>query len=552
MKKMGNKVALLALVLVLCYGLAMAVSFVEDEDWRGESEGREDWRRERKGEVREDRRRERERKGREENRRREREGEGRKDWRREGEEEGEEDWRREREKREEWSTEARFLLKDSKRVVKTDAGEMEVVRSFVGKIVDRPLHIGFITMEPKTLFIPQYLDSSLVIFIRRGEAKIGLIYEDVLGERWLKTGDVYHIPAGSAFYLVNTAEGQKLHIICSIDPSEGLGVGTFQSFFIGGGTYPQSVLAGFEPETLSRAFNVSYAELRDLFRLKRGPIIYLNDSHSTSPWPKIMHMKEHARLQHLKKLMDSHEEPAQKEEQTWSWKKLLNSMLGMETETKKRDDRGTSDKGKGKTPDSYNLYDRHPDCSNDYGWSVALDKHDYSPLKHSGIGIYLVNLTAGAMMAPHVNPTATEYGIVLRGSGTIQIVFPNGTNAMSSEIAEGDVFFVPRYFPFCQIASRSGPLEFFGFTTSAHRNRPQFLAGSNSLIRAMMGPELAASFGITLERLQDIDKAQPFGVILPPDTKTKRREEPLPPDTKTKRREDEHAREPKVIKSFWE
>lgn len=528
MKKMGNKVALLALVLVLCYGLAMVVSFVEDEDWR----------RERKGEGREDRR-------------REREGEGRKDWRREGEGE-EEDWRREGEKREEWSTEEGFLLQDSKRVVKTDAGEMEVVRSFVGKIVDRPLHIGFITMEPNTLFIPQYLDSSLVIFIRRGEAKIGLIYEDELGERWLKTGDVYHIPAGSAFYLVNTAEGQKLHIICSIDPSEGLGVGTFQSFFIGGGTYPQSVLAGFEPETLSRAFNVSYAELRDLFGLKRGPIIYLNNSHSSSPWPKIMQMKEHARLQHPKKLMDSHEEPAQKEEKTWSWRKLLNSMLGMETENQKRDDRGTSDKGKGKTPDSYNLYDRHPDFSNDYGWSVALDKHDYSPLKHSGIGIYLVNLTAGAMMAPHVNPTATEYGIVLRGSGTIQIVFPNGTNAMSSEIAEGDVFFVPRYFPFCQIASRSGPLEFFGFTTSAHMNRPQFLAGSNSLVRAMMGPELAASFGITLERLQDIDKAQPFGVILPPDTKTKRREEPLPPDTKTKRREDEHAREPKVIKSFWE
>ncbi|XP_075633019.1 vicilin-like seed storage protein At2g28490 [Castanea sativa] len=550
MKKMGNKVALLALVLVLCYGLAMAVSFVEDldEDWRGESEETEDWRMERKGEGREDRRREREREGREEDRRREREGEGRKDWRREGEgeEEEEEDWRREREKREEWSTEEGFLLLDSKRVVKTDAGEMEVVRSFVGKIVDRPLHIGFITMEPKTLFIPQYLDSGLVIFIRRGEAKIGLIYKDELGERWLKTGDVYHIPAGSAFYLVNTAEGQKLHIICSIDPSEGLGVGTFQSFFIGGGTYPQSVLAGFEPETLSRAFNISYAEVRDLFRLKRGPIIYLNDSHSSSPWPKIRQMKEHARL------MDSHEEPAQKEEQTWSWRKLLNSMLGMETENKKRDDRGTSDKGKGKTPDSYNLYDRHPDFSNDYGWSVALDKHDYSPLKHSGIGIYLVNLTAGAMMAPHVNPTATEYGIVLRGSGTIQIVFPNGTNAMSSEIAEGDVFFVPRYFPFCQIASRSGPLEFFGFTTSARKNRPQFLAGSNSLIRAMLGPELAASFGITLERLQAIDAAQPDGVILPPETEIKRREEPLPPDTKTKRREDEHAREPNVIKSFWE
>lgn len=68
----------------------------------------------------------------------------------------------------------------------------------------------------------------LYVYSLAGEAKIGLIYKDELGERWLKSGDVYHIPAGSTFYLVNTAEGQKLHIICSIDPSEGLGVGTFQ------------------------------------------------------------------------------------------------------------------------------------------------------------------------------------------------------------------------------------------------------------------------------------------------------------------------------------
>ena len=73
-----------------------------------------------------------------------------------------------------------------------------------------------------------WMTMDLYVYFLAGEAKIGLIYEDELGERWLKTGDVYHIPAGSAFYLVNTAEGQKLHVICSIDPSEGLGVGTFQ------------------------------------------------------------------------------------------------------------------------------------------------------------------------------------------------------------------------------------------------------------------------------------------------------------------------------------
>ena len=49
-----------------------------------------------------------------------------------------------------------------------------------------------------------------------------------MGERALKMGDVYRIPAGSTFYIVNTGETQRLQIICSIDASEGLGFGSFQ------------------------------------------------------------------------------------------------------------------------------------------------------------------------------------------------------------------------------------------------------------------------------------------------------------------------------------
>lgn len=50
-----------------------------------------------------------------------------------------------------------------------------------------------------------------------GEARIGHIYKDELAERNLKTGDIYRISAGSVFYIVNRAEGQRLQIICSID-----------------------------------------------------------------------------------------------------------------------------------------------------------------------------------------------------------------------------------------------------------------------------------------------------------------------------------------------
>lgn len=119
------------------------------------------------------------------------------------------------------------------------------------------------------------------------------------------------------------------------------------------------------------------------------------------------------------------------------------------------------------------------------------------------------------MMAPHVNPSATEYTIVLRGYGKIQILFPNGSNAMEAEIRVGDIFYIPRYFPFCHIAARNGPLEFIGFTTSSKKSYPQFLAGAASLLKTIMGPELAAAFGVSEGTMKEVVDAQHEALILP-------------------------------------
>lgn len=61
-----------------------------------------------------------------------------------------------------------FLLEKSKSVVKTDAGEMRLMQNNDDKFLDRSMQFGLINMEPKSLFIPQYLDSNLIIFVRRG------------------------------------------------------------------------------------------------------------------------------------------------------------------------------------------------------------------------------------------------------------------------------------------------------------------------------------------------------------------------------------------------
>ncbi|XP_060171243.1 vicilin-like seed storage protein At2g28490 [Lycium barbarum] len=410
-----------------------------------------------------------------------------------------------------------FLLRHLHDVVKTDAGTMRLVKGGYrrGSFLHSPMHIGFISMEPNSLFIPQYLDSNLVLFVHHGEARVGHLYKDELAERKLKCGDVYTIPAGSAFYLENIVENQRLHIICSIDiTSESMGWNVYQPFFIGGGIYPASIFAGFDHTTLSTALNVSTTELSTfLTRQTSGPIVHLSGSHHTSIWSTFLAQEPHQRLAHLKRIVNFEEEASPKEEEpiTWSLRKFLFTLLNRED---------VIERVNHKAPSTYNLYNKKPNFKNDYGWSKKVDESDYSPLKQSSNGVYLVNLSPGSMVAPHVNPTAIEYGIVLKGTGRIQIVYPNGTLAMNARVREGDVFWVPRYFPFCQIASTNGPFEFFGFTTSARRNHQQFLVGKNSLMQSLRGPEFAAAFGIGEKRLKRIANAQREQVILPSSSAT--------------------------------
>ncbi|XP_024437440.2 vicilin-like seed storage protein At2g28490 [Populus trichocarpa] len=235
-------------------------------------------------------------------------------------------------------------------------------------------------------------------------------------------------------------------------------------------------------------------------RQQESPIVFLGDSRAPrpSPWRKFLQLKEQDRLQHLKRMVKFQQPPNQEEEQmTWSWRNLLNSIFGQENKKKCEN---------GKSPDSFNIYDRRPNFRNNYGWITAIDESDYQPLRHSGIGVCLVNLTAVIVLVQSlVSAHSTEYGIVLSGSSRIQIVFPNGTQVMNARVKAGDAFWVPRYFPFCQIAAKSGSLEFFGFTTSARQNRPQLLIGASSILQTMRIPELAAAC-VSEERVKRVDR----------------------------------------------
>lgn len=136
-----------------------------------------------------------------------------------------------------------------------------------------------------------------------------------------------------------------------------------------------------------------------LTRQGDGPIVFLSNTTETDPdrrspslWSKFLDMDLPQKTAQMRRVVriGSGDDVEEEQSTTWSFRKMLVSFF--EWTDRKKDDRRGARTGKG--PDAYNLYDRKPDFKNDYGWSMALDEKDYTPLKHNDIGVYLVNLTA--------------------------------------------------------------------------------------------------------------------------------------------------------------
>ncbi|KAI5083373.1 hypothetical protein GOP47_0003116 [Adiantum capillus-veneris] len=372
-----------------------------------------------------------------------------------------------------------FLLGKPIKVMKTEAGELRVlphggINSELGR---KGIGLGFLTLEPKALVLPHYIDADCLFLVHKGRGQLSWVDDDGLRNVDLDEGDIFKIESGTVFHVYNHDEGQRLSIFGIFDTSAVYTGGMFHSFFVAGGQKPTTVLSGFDESLLATVFKASTDELRDILSSQtQGPIIYA------------VHRNESKRLSGLGK----------------SVTQILDKFIGLPSIIPK----DSRDK-------PYNLFKKKPDFSNDYGLTAAIHGDDYKLLKDVNKGVFLVRLKAGAVLAPHWNPRATEIALVTKGEGEIQIVYPNGTAASTEQVREGNVFYVPQHFPMCQIASRSGPFEFVGFSTSARSNRPQFLAGSNSVLKALDSDVLASAFNMPSEHLRQFLEQQPESVILP-------------------------------------
>ncbi|KAK8694709.1 hypothetical protein V6N13_072255 [Hibiscus sabdariffa] len=373
-------------------------------------------------------------------------------------------------------------------------------------------HLQFITLEPNSLFLPVLLHADMVFFVHTGSGTLSWTDDDDIRNVEIRKGDIYRLHQGSVFYLQSSlvAEREKLRIYAIFTNTEDdiyePSTGAYSSI--------ADMVLGFDSRVLQAAFKVPEDVIEEIMGASKAPAII------------------HAR--HKEKMFG-----------TWQ-DQLLKTFLGS---NRGGFFRAINGKHKKKTK-AYNVFEEDPDFENCNGWSVTVDRKDLHLLKHSNIGVFIVNLTKGSMMAPHWNPRASEIAIVLQGQGMVRVVCSSSAKEsecrnMRYRVEEGDLFAVPRFHPMAQMSFNNDSFVFMGFSTSTKRNHPQFLGGKRSALGTVDKKILALSFNVSDTTIDHLLKPQKESVILECTSCAEEEERLMEDEIERERREEEEARKKK-------
>ncbi|MBA0741969.1 hypothetical protein Gogos_015086 [Gossypium gossypioides] len=408
------------------------------------------------------------------------------------------------------STVGQLVLKhDRKLLTQTEHGEISA--AIVTDGTKGPYHLQFITLEPNSVFLPVLLHANMVFFVHTGSGTLSWTDDDDMRDVNLRKGDVYRLPEGSAFYVQSSleAEREKLRIYAIFTNAEDdiyePSIGAYSSI--------TDVVLGFDTRVLQAAFKVP-EDVIEIMRASKPPAII----HAVQKKGKML-VEWQARL--LKAFLGGNRDG------------FFHSINGKKTKKKMR---------------AYNVLEADPDFENCNGWSLTVDRKDLHILKHSNIGLFMVNLTKGSMMAPHWNPRASEIAIVLQGQGMVRVVCSSNAKEcecrdMRYRVKEGDIFAVPRFHPMAQMSFNNDSFVFMGFSTlTTKRNHPQFLVGKKSALRIMDKQILALSFNVSNATIDQLLKPQRESVILDCTSCAEEEERLMMEEIERERKEEEEAR----------
>ncbi|OVA05423.1 Cupin 1 [Macleaya cordata] len=364
--------------------------------------------------------------------------------------------------------------------------------------------------NPNTFAVPNHWDADAVLFVVKGRGTISLVRQQNRESYNLKQGDVLRVPVGSLVYLINRDNNERLQIAKLFQTVST--PGQFREFFGAGGEEPESFYRSFSNDILETAFNTPREKLDRLFG-KQSKGVIIKASHE-----QIRELSRHA----------------------------SSSSEGGHHLWPRGGDSHQSSQG------PYNLLNKRPSHSNNYGQLYEVDGNDYRQLRDLDVSVSFTNISQGAMLGPYYNSRATKVILVVEGSGTFEMACPhlsrqsqqqhqsqrsNGREEqqeeeggasyqrVSARLSPRTVFVVPAGHPVAIIASQNQNLHIVAFGINGQDNQRNFLAGRESVINQIEKEAMELGFNVPASEVKEILSKQRESYFLPGPNQRQQRED---------------------------
>lgn len=377
---------------------------------------------------------------------------------------------------EEEEGENQFIFKREKwERIDAEAGHVRVAPSFRENARSAPqvhnFEVNCVEMEPNSLMLPHYITASWYMYVYEGKGRIGWVRNQKLIEQDVEAGQVYYVPEGSPFYVINTDRNQRLHVINLMHNKNPGPDRHHELYYVGGGQDPPTVYAGFRRQTLAAGFGTGIREVEKvLSKQDRGPIVFLskeqrNDEFLSWPWSS-------------KKYEGSEEEEEEK---------------------------------------PFNLLKKETVFTNDHGQYIKADRDSFPPLGRLDLAMGLTTINEGSMVALHWSSRTTAVSMILEGRGRVEIVTPGRGGSkrrvesyerVEGELTAGDLIVVPAGHPNAEISYSGQQLVILTFHIDNEHNEFYYLTGKHSVVSLIQGEVLAISMNEKQRALQKVIDAQ--------------------------------------------
>lgn len=292
------------------------------------------------------------------------------------------------------------------------------------------------------LALPSYSDSAKVAYVLQGTGTCGIVLPEATKEKVVavKEGDALALPFGVLTWWHNAPTASSdLTVLFLGDTSKGHKPGQFTNFQLTGST---GIFTGLTTEFVSRAWDLPETDAAKL--VSSQPASGIVKTAATLPAPSAQD-REGMALNCLEAPLD------------------------------------VDIPGGGRV--------------------VVLNTANLPLVKDVGLGADLVRIDAHSMCSPGFScDSAYQVTYIVRGSGRVQVVGPDGKRVLETRVEGGFLFIVPRFHVVSKIADASG-MEWFSIITTPN---PIFshLAGKTSVWKAISAEVLQASFNTTPEMEQ--------------------------------------------------